>query len=102
MTSNNVDFVARCLAASAKKAISSQLGGVTIKIITKEEYDSTEHDSNTIYYVQDGDKVVQYVGDTKLTSGSIAGAASLTGQAISAAVGIATINPDTTEEVENT
>ncbi len=73
MTSNNVDFVARCLAASAKKAVSSQLGDTTIKIISKEEYDNIEHDANTIYYVRDGDKIIQYIGDVKLTTGTASG-----------------------------
>ena len=68
MTSNNLDFVARCLAASAKKAISDQLGDTSIKIISKEEYDSIEHDANTIYYVRDGDKIIQYVGDGRIGS----------------------------------
>lgn len=78
-----VDFVARCLISSIK----NQIGDVSIKIITKEEYDSIEHDSNTIYYVQDGDKVVHYLGDTKLTSGTIAGSGSLSGTAITSIVG---------------
>ena len=73
VTSNNVDFVARCLAASVKKAISDQLGDTSIKIISKEEYDSIVHDENTIYYVRDGDKIVQYVGDTKIGTGSQSG-----------------------------
>ena len=77
MTSNNVDFVARCLAASVKKAISDQLGDTSIKIISKEEYDSIEHDANTIYYVRDGDKIIQYIGDVKLVTGSISGLSSL-------------------------
>lgn len=97
-----IDFVARCIAASAKEAVSSQLGNTTIKIITKDEYDSITPDSDTIYYVVDGDKIVQYVGDTKLTSGSIAGVSSLTGQSIESIIGIATFDPDAVEEVENT
>lgn len=92
MTSNNLDFVARCLAASAKKAISAQLGDIAIKKITKEEYDSTEHDSNTIYYVQDGDKIVQYVGDTKMTSGSTAGAGRLMSTGAAVIIGNATFS----------
>lgn len=64
-----VDFVARCLISSIK----NQVGDVSIKIITKEEYDSIEHDSNTIYYVQDGDKIIQYIGDVKLTTGTTSG-----------------------------
>lgn len=73
MTSNNLDFVARCLAASAKKAISDQLGDTSIKIISKEEYDSIVHDENTIYYVRDGDKIIQYIGNVKLTTGTASG-----------------------------
>lgn len=73
MTSNNLDFVARCLAASAKKAISDQLGDTRIKIINKEEYDSIEHDANTVYYVRDGDKIIQYIGDIKIGTGSQSG-----------------------------
>ncbi len=73
VTSNSLDFTARCIAASVKKALSAQLGDITIKKITKEEYDSIEHDSNTIYYVQDGDKVTQYLGDVKLTTGTASG-----------------------------
>lgn len=76
-----IDFVARCIAASAKEDITKQLGDVVIKVITKEEYDSIEHDGNTVYYVVDKDKVVQYFGDTKLGSGSISGLSSLYGVA---------------------
>lgn len=70
----NVDFIARCIAGSAqetaRKAI-SDLGGMQILKLTKEEFDSIEHDSDTIYFVTIGDKIEQYVGDTKLLSGSI-------------------------------
>lgn len=76
MTSNNLDFVARCLAATAKKAISEQLGDTSIKIISKEEYDSIEHDANTIYYVRDGGKIIQYIGGGRV-------GASVSGLAIS-------------------
>lgn len=64
-----VDFIARCLISSIK----NQIGNVTIKIISKEEYDSIEHDTNTIYYVIDGDKIIQYIGDTKLVTGTVSG-----------------------------
>lgn len=71
----NVDFIARCIAGTAqetaRKAI-SDLGGMQILKLTKEEYESIEHNSDTIYYVVDGDKITQYVGDSKLTSGAIA------------------------------
>lgn len=70
---NTIDFEARCIASSVKNALSLQLGDITIKIISKEEYDSTTHDSNTIYYVQDGDKISQYIGDVKLVTGTASG-----------------------------
>lgn len=70
----NVDFIARCIAGSAqetaRKAI-SDLGGMQILKISKEDYDSIEHDPNTIYYVFDGDKVIQYLGDSKLSTGVV-------------------------------
>ncbi len=42
--------------------LQAQIGNTTIKIISKEEYDSIEHDANTIYYVRNGDKIIQYIG----------------------------------------
>ena len=96
MTSNNLDFVARCLAASAKKAISAQLGDISIKKITKEEYDSIEHDTNTIYYVVDGDKIIQYIGDVKLGTGSQSGGIVYISQSIPSLIG----NVESSEEVE--
>lgn len=73
MTSNNLDFTARCLAASANKSIADKLGNISIKKITKEEYDSITPDENTIYYVADGDKVIQYFGSAKIGTGSLSG-----------------------------
>lgn len=87
VTSNNLDFVARCLAALAKKAISDQLGDTSIKIISKEAYDSIEHDANTIYYVQDEDKIIQYIGDVKLFSGSQSGGVIYISQSIPSFIG---------------
>lgn len=55
------------------QALQAQLGDTSIKIISKEEYDSIEHDANTIYYVRDGDKIIQYIGDTKIGTGSQSG-----------------------------
>lgn len=69
MAMKTVDFEARCLISSLK----NQIGDISIKKITKEEYDSIEHDSNTIYYVVDGDKIVQYIGDSKLATGTASG-----------------------------
>lgn len=64
-----VDFVARCLISAIKKQISN----VSIKIITKEEYDSITPDENTVYYVVDGEKIIQYIGDIKLVTGTASG-----------------------------
>lgn len=72
-----VDFVARCLISSIK----NQVGDISIKKISKEEYDSITPDENTIYYVIDGDKVIQYFGGTKIGTGSISGLSSLYGVA---------------------
>lgn len=69
-----VDFIARCIAGSAqetaRKAI-SDLGGMQILKLTKDEYESIEHNSDTIYYVTDGEKVTQYIGNSKMTSGTV-------------------------------
>lgn len=70
----NVDFIARCIAGSAEelaKTAVNNMGGMQLMKITKEEYESIEHDPNTLYFVIDGDKVIQYLGDSKLTSGFI-------------------------------
>lgn len=72
--SSNVDFIARCIAGSAqeiaRKAI-ADLGGMQIMKISKSDYDSIEHDPNTLYFVVDGDKIIQYIGDNKLSSGIV-------------------------------
>lgn len=61
-----VDFVARCIASKA----SQQIGNVTIKQLTQEEYEALDpKDPNTLYFVYSGDNVIQYMGDTKLTTG---------------------------------
>lgn len=72
-----VDFVARCLISS----VENQIGNISIKKITKEEYDSIIPDENTIYYVVDGDKIIQYIGGVKIGTGSISGLSSLYGNA---------------------
>lgn len=49
-------------------------GGLSFVKLTKEEYDAiVVKDPNTIYYVVDGDKIVQYMGNTEMTSGVITG-----------------------------
>lgn len=73
MTSNNVDFVARCMIGHNTKDIKSliseveniqnDLGGVKIVQITKEDYDAlTDKPTNVIYLVSDGDKITLYIG----------------------------------------
>ena len=43
-----VDFVARCIASKA----SQQIGNITIKQLTQEEYDALDpKDPNTLYFV---------------------------------------------------
>lgn len=74
--SDNVDFIARCIAGSsldlAKDAITN-LGGLSLIKISKEDYDTIDHDPDTIYFVVDGDKITQYIGDNKLSSGAYSG-----------------------------
>lgn len=73
MTSNNVDFVARCMIGRNTKDIKSltsdveqikeDIGGVKIVQITKEDYDAlTDKDPSTIYLVSSGDKITLYIG----------------------------------------
>ena len=51
--------------------IESALGSVKFRIISKEDFDAlTEKDSSTVYYVTDGSKVTQYLGDAELSGGS--------------------------------
>lgn len=72
--SSNVDFIARCIAGSAEdlaKTAVNGLGGMQLMKISKEDYDSIEHDQNTLYFVVDGDKVTQYLGDNKLSMGFV-------------------------------
>lgn len=78
-----VDFVARCLISSLEK----QIGNISIKKITKEEYDSITPDENTIYYVIDGDKVIQYFGDAKIGTGSQSGGIVYISQSIPSFIG---------------
>lgn len=64
-----VDFVARCIASRA----AAKTGGVSIRQLTKEEYDALDpKDPNTLYFVYTDSSIEQYMGDTKLTTGSIA------------------------------
>lgn len=78
-----VDFVARCLAAKA----AAQVGTVTIKTMTKEEFDSIEtKDTSTLYIVTDGNKVTLYFGDAKLSGGSRSGLASLASINVNSAI----------------
>ena len=73
MTSNNLDFIARCIAGHNKTDIKSiiaelekvqkQVGGVSLVEITQEDYDAlTDKDTSTIYLVSSGDKTKLYIG----------------------------------------
>lgn len=70
--------------------LTANLGGLKIKKCTAEEYSALTPDPNTVYYVTDGSKVTQYLGDVRLTSGTVsAGSATVmadgTAQAVSGA-----------------
>jgi hypothetical protein len=59
--------------ASAIGALKENQGGVSLRVLTKSDYDALEsHDSATVYYVIDGNKISQYLGDTKLSAGTAA------------------------------
>ena len=73
MTSNNLDFTARCMIGRNTKDIKSliseveniqnDIGGVKIVQVTKEDYDAlTDKDPSTIYLVSNGDKITLYIG----------------------------------------
>ena len=63
-----VDFVARCIASKA----SQQIGNITIKQLTQEEYDALDpKDPNTLYFVYNNGSVSQYIGTSKLNSAVI-------------------------------
>lgn len=77
MTSNNLDFVARCMIGHNTKDIKSliseveniqnDIGGVKIVQITKEDYDAlTDKPTNVIYLVSDGNKITLYIGGTEV------------------------------------
>lgn len=52
----------------------NRVNGLSFIKLTKAAFDAlTVKDSNTIYYVIDDNKITQYVGNTKLTSGTAAG-----------------------------
>ncbi|MBS7398222.1 MAG: BppU family phage baseplate upper protein [Ruminiclostridium sp.] len=70
--------------------LTQQLGGASIKICTAEEYSALTPDPNTVYYVVDGDKITQYLGTAKLTSGSAPAAAVLSADGLIGAFGNAT------------
>lgn len=60
--------------SAAIQGIQTQLGGLSLRKMTKLEFDAlTIKDPNTIYYVIDNNKITQYVGDTKLSAGTFAG-----------------------------
>lgn len=70
-----VDFVARCLSASNARQIAEieqQTGGVSIVQISQEDFDQLDpKDPNTLYFVYTDGAITQYMGDTKLTSGTV-------------------------------
>lgn len=85
MTSNNLDFVARCMIGRNTKDIRSlmseveniqnDMGGVKIVQVTQEDFDAlTDKDPSTIYLVANGDKITLYIGGGRVgtsTSGAM-------------------------------
>lgn len=74
----------------------NRVNGLSFIKLTKAAFDAlTVKDVNTIYYVVDNDKITQYVGNTKLTSGTAAGDAIpyLLNSALTGFVGNATTVP---------
>lgn len=72
-------------------------GELSFVKLTKEEYDAiVVKDPNTIYYVVDGDKIVQYMGNTEMNSGTIVGNTTryLLNPTLTGFVGNATIVPE--------
>lgn len=72
------------------ETVGSMAGGIKSLKCTAEQYSALTPDPNTVYYVVDGSKVTQYLGDVKLTSGTVsAGSATVmadgTAQAVSGA-----------------
>ena len=48
------------------------LGGLSFKKLTKAEYEALETKSDTtLYFVTDGSKVLMYLGETELKSGTV-------------------------------
>ena len=61
----------------------SVMGGLSMLKITKEDFEALEtKDPNTIYYVTDEGTITQYMGETKLQSGSSAVNSVLTSTAV--------------------
>lgn len=58
-----------------KAEINAMLGGLSFEKISKTDFDEiTTKDPNKVYYVYDeNNKITQYMGDTKLSSGTSAG-----------------------------
>lgn len=76
----------------------NRVNGLSFIKLTKAAFDAiTVKDVNTIYYVVDNDKIIQYMGSTKLTSGTAAGDAIpyLLNAALTGFVGTATTVPET-------
>lgn len=72
------------------KTIGTMAGGIKSVKCTAEEYSALTPDPNTVYYVVDGNKITQYLGSVKLTSGSAPAAAVLSADGLIGAFGNAT------------
>jgi len=77
--------------------LDAAIGNVRLVLVSSEEYDSSEHSADTVYYVteQDG-KVKQYLGDVEIggSGGSAPVSVSFSTAPITAAVTDATLIPE--------
>ena len=72
------------------ETIGTMAGGIKSVKCTAEEYSALTPDPNTVYYVVDGDKVTQYLGSAKLSTGNYPAEAVLSADGLIGAFGNAT------------
>lgn len=80
-----------------KAEINAMLNGLSFIKISKADFDTLAvKDSNTVYYVYNGDKITMYMGETNLSGGATAGNAIqyLINPALVGLAGNATVVPE--------
>jgi hypothetical protein len=61
-------------AAEAKESaevLNTALDGATVVFLTADEYEESSHNEKTVYFASDGNKITVYLGDVKLTGGTV-------------------------------